>query len=94
MIDKPASRADTDERQQLSHVVIESVAAATECSAHQLPPLHEAIDPDALNNLFASEGRTGGRSGGGHVSFRYHGCTVTVHASGRSVVERITDGEQ
>lgn len=82
---------DGDGRRQLSHVVIESVAEATDTDPFRLPPLHDAVDPEALNRLFATSGH-GGLSTDGHVTFRYHGCVVTVHASGQAIVEPADDG--
>ena len=48
------------------------------------PPLHDAIDTDALNALFATTKR-GPRSG--RVSFTYRGRTVTVEADDSVSVE-------
>ncbi|GAA0194154.1 HalOD1 output domain-containing protein [Halobaculum roseum] len=82
---------DGDGRRQLSHVVIESVAEATDTDPFRLPPLHDTVDTDALNRLFATNGH-GGLSTEGHVTFRYHGRVVTVHAGGQVTVEPADDG--
>lgn len=59
-----------------SGVVVRAVAAASDTPPSDLPPLHGAIDPDALNALFVSD------DGRGQVSFRYQQYTVEVRADG------------
>jgi hypothetical protein len=65
----------------ISRAVVEAVAEAEGVDSVELtPPLYEAVDPDALNRLFAatpSAGRMEGR-----VSFRYNGYEVTVWGDG------------
>ncbi|QZP37626.1 HalOD1 output domain-containing protein [Halobaculum magnesiiphilum] len=85
------TNGDAEGGRQLSHVVIESVAEATDTDPFRLPPLHDAVDTDALSRLFATDGHAGSPTDG-HVLFRYHGCDVTVHASGRATVEPDDDG--
>ena len=56
------------------------------------PPLHDVIDPEALNALFAPTRRSP-RTDSGQVSFTYHGYDVTVTATGSvSVTEACGDG--
>ncbi|WP_124197632.1 HalOD1 output domain-containing protein [Natrarchaeobius chitinivorans] len=43
-------------------------------------PLYNAIDPEALNSLFQEQSM-------GKLTFKYHGCTVTVWSSGKVSVE-------
>jgi hypothetical protein len=65
----------------VSRAVVEAVAEAEGVDSVDLtPPLYEAVDPDALNRLFAatpSAGRMEGR-----VCFRYNGYEVTVWGDG------------
>ncbi|WP_436936149.1 HalOD1 output domain-containing protein [Halovenus marina] len=51
--------------------VVHSVADTTTTEVSDLPPLYDAIDPDALDAFVA--GMTDGS-----VSFTYAGCEVTV----------------
>ena len=51
-----------------------AVSAATEKSVDELPPLYEAIDPDALEALFVTHDTAG------RVKFQYAGTIVTVYA--------------
>ena len=57
----------------VSIAVVESVSTATDTRALELPPLQDAVDPDALNALFAEQPTTAS------VRFRYAGRAVTVH---------------
>ncbi|WP_433632005.1 HalOD1 output domain-containing protein [Halomicrococcus sp. NG-SE-24] len=67
--------------ESLTDQVIAAVADAADCSQRELPPLSEAINPDALDCLFAptysGETRTDGR-----VTFEYAGYEVDIHSSG------------
>ncbi|MFB1062412.1 HalOD1 output domain-containing protein [Natrinema sp. H-ect4] len=58
-----------------TNAVIEAVAEATDSDPLDLPPLYEAVDPDALNTLFDSSETSG------QVSFPYAGFEVTVRGS-------------
>ncbi|MFB6080479.1 MAG: HalOD1 output domain-containing protein [Haloferacaceae archaeon] len=66
-----------------STAVLEAVSASSGVPATDLPPLYDAIDPGALEALFA------GRRTSGHVEFRYAGHVVTVDAD--RTVEVSTD---
>lgn len=57
----------------VSTAVVESVSTATDTPALELPPLQDAVDPDALDGLFAEQPTTAS------VRFRYAGRAVTVH---------------
>lgn len=59
----------------LSRAVLDAVAANEGREVTNLEePLYEAIDPEALDELF--------RSGSGRVIFEYAGYEVTVESSG------------
>lgn len=64
----------------LARAVIESLADALECDAHEVPPLHDTVDLDALEALFGRQydgtPRTDGR-----VAFVHGDCDVVI-ASG------------
>ncbi|WP_135819698.1 HalOD1 output domain-containing protein [Halostella litorea] len=51
-----------------------------------LPPLYDAVDPDALDSLLDDGSRLTGFDG--HVSFTYHGYEVTVHSHGYLTLRR------
>ncbi|WP_254864078.1 HalOD1 output domain-containing protein [Halovivax gelatinilyticus] len=52
------------------------------------PPLHDVIDPEALEALFAPT-PTSDRTAGGSVTFAYCGYDVTVAADGTISVSEI-----
>lgn len=60
--------------------IIKAVAAATETAPAELPPLADAVDPDALDALFA------GRQTSGRVSFLYADRSVTIATDGTVTV--------
>ncbi|MFB6224331.1 MAG: HalOD1 output domain-containing protein [Haloarcula sp.] len=60
--------------QSASLAIVEAVAAATETAPEELPQLTDAVDPDALDALFA------GRQTNGRVTFQYAGYCVSVSA--------------
>ena len=68
--------------------VVMAVADAAGRSQGELPPLHEAIDPEALDRLFAptvsEERRTRGR-----VVFEYAGYEIEVDGSGGVTVRPV-----
>lgn len=79
----PASDAD-DGRTERHRDVIEAVAEAENADPVDLDPIYDAIDPDALDDLFR------GREGEfGRVVFRYHGYRVTVGRNGRVVLDEL-----
>nr|WP_264475394.1 HalOD1 output domain-containing protein [Halorubellus salinus] len=60
--------------------VVETVAAATDRSQLDLPPLQESIEADALDDLLTAPSVSVV-----YVSFQYAGTTVTI-ASDRSII--------
>lgn len=66
------------------YAVVTAVADASGMDIAELPPLYEAIDPEALNDLFTARSEPAV----GQVSFQYAGYDVVVRGSG--VVEVAT----
>jgi hypothetical protein len=64
----------TESDAPLSTLVVRAVSAATETPPDKLPPLYQAIDPDALDVVFDHSDTEGA------VEFQYAGRTVTVFA--------------
>ncbi|MFP9190175.1 HalOD1 output domain-containing protein [Natronosalvus vescus] len=78
----PHHRYDRPADESPSEAVVIAVAAATGKTAaptaerpEALPPLYDAIDPEALDALFSS---TGTRSRECTIAFTYEGCSVVV----------------
>ncbi|WP_338739509.1 HalOD1 output domain-containing protein [Haloplanus salilacus] len=61
----------------LGAAVVVAIADATGVPTHDIDPLYETVDPDALAALFAPT-TTGGARRRGVVSFAHYGCHVTV----------------
>lgn len=61
--------------------IVDAVADVRGCEAAELEPLHDVVDPDALQALFAGAGRSTGR-----IRFAYGEYTVVVDADGNVFV--------
>ncbi|WP_337652328.1 HalOD1 output domain-containing protein [Halomontanus rarus] len=60
------------------YAVVSAVAEAEGTDPVELPPLYEAIDSEALNDLFTGRAK----STVGKVTFQYAGYDVTVNGNG------------
>jgi hypothetical protein len=68
---------DIGSNESVTSAVIRAVSAVEGRKPCSLQPLADVLDPDALDELFAS--RPGGRSrSGGRISFIYSNCRVTI----------------
>ncbi|WP_227353848.1 HalOD1 output domain-containing protein [Haladaptatus salinisoli] len=75
-----------DDGRPVSEVVVEAVAEETGTSPERItPPLYDAVDPEALNNLFEDTANAGRREG--RVVFAYSGFEVTVREDGSVALE-------
>ncbi|SNZ17036.1 hypothetical protein SAMN06269185_2860 [Natronoarchaeum philippinense] len=63
-----------EQAQSASSRVVSAVAAETDRDQSQMPPLYDAVDPDALDALLDRPSTA--------ITFRYAGRDVTVHADG------------
>ena len=63
-------------RESASEAVVRAVADARGRDPIELPPLHNVIDPDALNELFSDT--IAGTARSGRLVFEYGGCTVAL----------------
>lgn len=72
-----AVRHDWRQSDDPSVALVEAVAAETDRTATDLPPLQHTIDPDALDALL-----TGNRSSAVSISFRYADAVVSIHRNG------------
>lgn len=73
--------ADAHEKRNVTHRILETVAARTDTAIRELPPLYGAVDPDALNTFLRCPESSDdpGRS----VRFTYCGYRVTVDSTGQ-----------
>jgi hypothetical protein len=70
-----------DDSEAVSHAVVEAVASARDTDPLELPPLYDAVDPDALNRLFDYE-HAATSSATACIQFRMAECDVVVHRDG------------
>lgn len=73
--------------QSLSFAVVDAVATHEGVPVADLPPLGDAINPDALDELFEPK-FDGSPRRGGEVTFDYCNHTIVVDASGRVDIGR------
>lgn len=73
--------------ESVSEAVVETVASVSGVDPVELDPLYYAIDPDALDAVFASRSAPGDLPRDVRLSFSYVGLQVTVTAAGRIIVE-------
>lgn len=84
-----SSDATSDEKPSVT--VVRTVAAYEDVDPTELrEPLHDVIDLEALDKLFA-ERHNGERRGDGRVVFTYDDYEITVHSEGRVNVELLAD---
>lgn len=94
MIDVSLATESTGEDGQsdsLSRAVIEAVADAEDTDPIELPPLYDAIDPDALDSVFFG---TKGDAVDGRITFTYHGYEVQVDSDQAVALEAVDDRRQ
>ncbi|WP_083252679.1 HalOD1 output domain-containing protein [Haladaptatus sp. W1] len=69
-------RQRTATEPSISFLILEAVTAREEINPGDCPPLYDVIDPDALDNLFATT--QAGNERHGKVTFQYCGYHITV----------------
>jgi len=74
--DQPLVQTTATDGEALSVTVCDLVSRATDTSIRDLPPLANAIDPDALDAVFD------GRSTDGSVAFQYADHDLVVRSNG------------
>ncbi|WP_049888478.1 MULTISPECIES: HalOD1 output domain-containing protein [Natrinema] len=62
--------------------VVEALADTTNTDAHELEPLYNVVDPEALDQLFRS-----GSAADINVEFEYYGVLVEVRSDGTVTVD-------
>ncbi len=90
-MEEGGDRVDTSVRKTPSQAVVEAVAAAEGVSPEELCPpeyemLHDVVDPQALDDLFAPKA-TGIPRSAGRVYFEFCGHDVTIEPDGSVTLE-------
>lgn len=86
--DEYVTTFDPDAGERASEAVITAVAAVAGRKPVDLPPLYEAVDPDALDSLVAHARRTG--TGTHELWFTYDEFDVGVRSDGRLRIREAT----
>ncbi len=86
-INSPSDEQTTVSDPSIVVLIHAAIAARDGPKTSECPPLYEAIDPDALETLFAPLHRKSERHG--KVIFEYCGYEVTVHADRTIELESI-----
>jgi hypothetical protein len=81
-------RDRVDRGDSISHTVVRTVAAATDTSLEELPPLYRSIDTDALDELVTPR-RNGSARSMVTVEFEYENSDVIV--DGETVEVRVVE---
>jgi len=66
--------------ESISYTLVREVAAEKGVDPETLVPLHDVIDPDALESMF--DDADGSMLRNGHLSFNYEGFSVRVDDDG------------
>lgn len=91
MMGEGGDTADTSYRSVPSQAVVTAVAKAEDVPVEELcppeyQPLHDVVDPQALDELFTPKA-DGSPRGPGHVSFTFCGYEITVESDGSVTLE-------
>lgn len=75
----PDAERPVDEADQLSQVVVGAMAEALDAETHEVSPLYESVDPEALDDLFRVR-HDGTLRNGGRIAFDHGECEIVVEA--------------
>jgi len=75
-----------DQNGRPSASIVDAVATVTDSEISEMPPLHEVVDPDALNRILDPNADSADRDDThAHVAFQYHGVQVRADPDGIDV---------
>jgi hypothetical protein len=73
---------DTENVDELTTSIIQSVSAVTGDLPRELDPLYNVIDPDALKDLFDKPRRNPLEHNGVYVTFKFASCEIAISWDG------------
>ena len=82
---------DHDQSERRVSAIVSGVAACTGRGVTDLPPLYDVVDPEALEQVFASPLGSRRRSNGERFVFTYAGCEVMVDGDDELTVRLLED---
>lgn len=83
------TRQPTCDDPSVVETVVGAIAEELDAEPVELDPIYDAVDPDALAEIFADCGGTSRNAG--TVTFESNGCSVTVFATGEVSVSKLGD---
>lgn len=75
----PDVERPVDEADQLSQVIVAAMAEALDTEVHEIPPLYESVDPEALDDLFGRR-HDGTLRDGGRIAFDHDECEIVAES--------------
>ena len=85
--------AQIDQSERMVSAVVSGVAACTGRGVTDLPPLYNVVDPEALEQVFASPLGSRHRSNDGQFVFTYAGCEIVIDG-GDELTARLLEDQQ
>lgn len=85
-VNQPAVVYERERDQTTTRAVVEALSIALDVPETELPPIYDAVDPDALDALFRPNDALAPPDGDGHVIFEYETRCVRVESDGRILV--------
>ena len=85
---------DHDQSERRVSAIVSGVAACTGRGVTDLPPLYDVVDPEALEQVFASPPGSRRQPNDGRFVFTYAGCEVVVEGEDELTVRSLEAQEQ
>ena len=88
LVDTATMRHDIESGIPITNTVVKAIAAATDSSAFEITPLHESINPDALNTMLATAQTATDAADAANlgVVFSHYECAIGVYSDGRIAI--------
>ena len=77
--------------ERMVSAIVSGVAAYTDRGVTALPPLYDVVDPQALEQVFASPPESRHRSNDGRFVFTYAGCEIVIGGGDELTVRSLED---
>ena len=88
------ARIDHGQSERMVSAVVSGVAACTGREVTDLPPLYDVVDPEALEQVFASPPGFRRRSNDKRIVFTYAGCEIVIGGDDGLTVRLLEDQQE
>jgi len=82
---------DHEHSDRMVSAIVSGVATRTGRGVTDLPPLYDVVDPEALEQVFASPPRSRRRSNDKRIVFTYAGCEIVIDGDDELMVRLLED---